>query len=135
MEDNCQEIKICFVGKYVSFTDAYISIIKAIETAALANEVTFKIEFIESILLEDDVIYFIHKRLNYINHFIKSMPIMTASNRKSRKMLGQNSKIVTESLFQEDMEIEDLKEKLKLLNMREKIKSRFLEFVLVSKLW
>lgn len=35
--ENLEPIKICFVGKYVSYKDAYMSIIKAFEIAALAE--------------------------------------------------------------------------------------------------
>jgi len=53
--ETMEPLKICFVGKYVSYKDAYMSIIKAFEIAAFAEGKNHTIDFIESIVLEGDV--------------------------------------------------------------------------------
>ncbi|EAS04002.1 CTP synthase (macronuclear) [Tetrahymena thermophila SB210] len=50
------KIQICIVGKYITFKDAYLSIIKAFEVAGFALTVSLKLCWVESIQLEDDFV-------------------------------------------------------------------------------
>lgn len=44
-----EKMNICIVGKYISYKDAYMSIIKAIEVAGFANTKNIHIDWVESI--------------------------------------------------------------------------------------
>jgi len=48
-----EEVNIAFVGKYVTFKDAYISVIKAFEQASVETGIRVNLDFIESEDLED----------------------------------------------------------------------------------
>jgi CTP synthase len=55
INENKDEVKITIVGKYTGLQDSYLSVIKALEHAAINNRRDLKISWVESHdLLEDD---------------------------------------------------------------------------------
>ncbi|KAL4442389.1 hypothetical protein ABPG74_005730 [Tetrahymena malaccensis] len=50
------KMNICIVGKYITYKDAYMSILKAMEVSGFVLSINLKIQWVESIHLEDDYV-------------------------------------------------------------------------------